>query len=278
MKTIKVKNDFFSAKDTLECGQIFRYKPYKNGYLVFSRDRCAFIYLEGDFTIIMVNDEDEEYFFHFFDLDNDYSKIYNSAIDKKFEILTKSAMVGKGIRLLNQDLVETAFSFIISQNNNIPRIKGIIEKLCQNYGEKKTFMGEEYYGFFTPQNLANASAEDLKKTGLGYRAPYLLNFAKSILNGLNLEDYKSLDYKDLKKALVKIYGIGPKVADCIVLFGYKQTSAFPVDTWIEKVYRENFNGKLKSREQIADYFTKEFKENAGYFQQYLFHFKRNIDK
>ncbi len=278
MKTFKLNSEFFNIKDTLECGQIFRYKPHENGYLVFSRDRCAFAYQDGDFTIIMVNDTDYEYFSHYFDIENDYAKIYSSAQNTNVNILIKSASAGKGIRLLNQDLLETAFSFIISQNNNIPRIRSIIEKLCANYGEKKSFMGKEYYGFFSAERLANASVNDLKKAGLGYRAEYLLSFAKAIVGGLDLYSYKNFEYKTLKKALVSIYGIGPKVADCIILFGYKNTTAFPVDTWIEKVYREHFNGTLTNREQIADYFIKEFKENAGYFQQYLFHYKRNIEK
>ena len=278
MKTFKLNSEFFNIKDTLECGQIFRYKPHENGYLVFSRDKCAYAYQDSDFTIIMVNDEDYAYFYNYFDLDKDYSKIYQSALDTKVDILTKSASVGKGIRLLNQDLLETAFSFIISQNNNIPRIRSIIENLCANYGEKKSFMGKEYYGFFSAERLANASVNDLKKAGLGYRAEYLLTFAKAIVGGLDLYSYKNFEYKALKKALVSIYGIGPKVADCIILFGYKNTTAFPVDTWIEKVYKEHFNGALTNREQIADYFTSKFKENSGYFQQYLFHYKRNLEK
>ncbi len=278
MKTIKVKSEFFSITDTLECGQVFRFKPYKKGYLVFSRDKCAYAYQDSDFTITMVNDEDEEYFSNYFDLSTDYSKIYQSALDTKVDILIKSASVGKGIRLLNQDVLETAFSFIISQNNNIKRIKGIIEKLCALCADKKTFMGEEYFGFITPEKIAKLSLTDLKQTGLGYRAPYVLEFAKSLNSGLDLLSYKTLEYKELKSTLTKIYGIGPKVADCIILFGYKNTTAFPVDTWIEKVYKEHFNGTLASREKISDYFTAEFNENSGYFQQYLFHYKRNLEE
>ena len=278
MKTIKVKSEFFSIKDTLECGQVFRFKPYKMGYLVFSRDKCAYAYQDSDFTIIMVNDEDEEYFSNYFDLSTDYSKIYKNATSKNIEILTKSASVGKGIRLLNQDLVETAFSFIVSQNNNVKRIQGIIEKLCFSLGDKKEFLGQTYYAFPSAKKMSSAPLELYKSIGLGYRAPYILELAKSLTNGLDLFSYKSLEYKELKQSLIKIYGIGPKVADCIILFGYKNTTAFPVDTWIEKVYKDHFNGSLTNREKIADYFTSNFKENSGYFQQYLFHYKRTLEK
>jgi N-glycosylase/DNA lyase len=277
MKTIKFSSEFFNIKDTLECGQVFRFKSFGNGYLIFSKDKCAFAETKGDFTLITTNDEDYDYFYNYFDLSRDYSKIFNHVKGLNVDILTLSAERGKGIRLPNQDLLETAFSFIISQNNNIKRIKGIIEKFCLSLGDKISFMDSEYYAFPSIEKMANAPLSLYKEIGLGYRAPYILEFAKSLSSGLDLKRFKDLEEKELRKQLTSIYGIGPKVADCIILFGYKKTTSFPVDTWIEKVYRENFNGKLNSREKIAEYFTENFKENSGYVQQYLFHYKRNLE-
>ncbi len=277
MKTIIISSEFFNIKDTLECGQIFRYKPREKGYLVYSMDKCAYVYTEDGYTFISVLEEDYKYFYNYFDLDNDYSKIYNSAINENVAVLTKSAQLGKGVRILNQDKIETLFSFIISQNNNIPRIKGIIEKLCENLGEKKVFNGVEYYSFPTAKTLAKKEIEFFYSVGLGYRAPYIKRLAEEITAGLDVGGFSSLDTITLKKSLVNIYGVGPKVADCVSLFGFHRTDSFPVDTWIEKVYKQDFNGEIKDRKKIAEYFVNKFKKNSGYYQQYLFYYKRSLE-
>ena len=278
MEKITFNSEYLNIKDTLECGQFFRFKPYKNGYLVFTLDKCAYAYNQGETAVIECNASDKAYFENYFDLNRDYSKIYNNAVNSGVEILVRASKSGKGIRILNQDLTETLFSFVVSQNNNIPRIKGIIEKLCLNLGQKKSFLGVEYYAFPTVDKMADAGIELYKGIGLGYRAEYILTLAKSIKNGLNLTAFSWLETVQLKKELIKIYGVGPKVADCVAFFGYHRSDSFPVDTWIEKVYREDFKGEIKSRDKIAEWFVDKFKENSGYFQQYLFHFKRTSDQ
>lgn len=275
---IKFASEYFSVKDTLECGQVFRFLPYKKGFKVFSADKCCYCYNDGDFAFIECEKENEQYFYNYFDLNRDYSKIFNSAIEEKVEILTISAKAGKGIRILNQDLTETLFSFMISQNNNIPRIKGIIEKMCIALGEKKEFFGEEYFSFPQVKKMAERGEEFYKSIGLGYRAEYIRRLAVEIENGLDIAEWKNLSTIDLNKKLVSLYGVGKKVADCVSLFGYRKSDAFPVDTWIEKVYREDFKGTLNNREKIADYFSKKFLDNAGYYQQYLFFYKRSKEK
>ena len=179
---------------------------------------------------------------------------------------------------MNQDPTETLFSFIISQNNKIPRIKGIIEKLCTALGEKKKFKEIEYYAFPTIEKMAEKSSGFYKSLSLGYRADYIYKLSLEMKNGFTISKLSGLSTPELKRALLKIYGVGPKVADCVMLFGFHRADSFPVDTWIDKVYRENFNGTLKDRAKIADWFLNEFKENAGYFQQYLFHYKRIKEK
>ena len=278
MKKIIYSSEYFNIKDTLECGQVFRFKEYQKGYLVFSMDKCAYCYEENQNTVIECQDSDKEYFYDYFDLERDYSAIYLDALSKGVEVLISSAKRGKGIRILNQNSVETLFSFIISQNNNIPRIKGIIEKLCLNLGEKRQYNGIDYYTFPTVEKMAEKSVEFYKGLSLGYRADYIYKLSLDIINGFNLLDFNKLPTAELKKALIKIHGVGPKVADCVTLFGFHRADSFPVDTWIDKVYRENFNGTLTNREKISEWFLKEFKENAGYFQQYLFHYKRIKEK
>lgn len=278
MQKITFDKQYFNIIDTLECGQIFRFTPFKNGYMVYSQDKCAYAYNDGDFTCVECDDKDQEYFKSFFDLDRDYSVIYKSAKTQGSEILSASAEAGKGVRILNQDKQEMLFSFIISQNNNIPRIKGIIERLCKALGEKKEFMGEEYYTFPNAETMARKDADFYSSLGLGYRASYVANLAKSIAEGFDIYGLDKLETGELRKRLIGIYGVGPKVADCVLLFGYRRTECFPVDVWIEKVYRENFNGSLTDRVKITEYFTKRFGEFSGYYQQYLFYYKREKEK
>ena len=275
MRKIIVDSEYFNILDTLECGQVFRFIPFKQGFRVHSLDKCAYCYTAENKTVIECEDSDYNYFYNYFDLDRDYSKIYLSATTFGVDILTTSARLGKGIRILNQDPRETTISFLISQNNNIPRIKSIIEKLCLNLGEKKQFLGEDYYSFPTLEKLKNQTVEFYKNLGLGYRANYLLNTAEFLQNHPDLLALKSLTTTDLKSILLSVNGIGPKVADCITFFGFGKTDSFPVDTWIEKIYREDFNGTLNSRQKMAEYFVEKFGENSGYFQQYLFYYKRS---
>ncbi len=275
---IKFSSEYFSVKDTLECGQVFRFSAYKNGYKICTLDKCAFVYNEGDFAVIECLKEDEDYFYNYFDLARDYQTIFNNATSENIDILTKASMAGKGIRLLNQNLVETLFSFIVSQNNNIPRIKGIIEKLCRNLGEKKCFLGEEYFAFPTAEKMALMDEAFYKSIGLGYRAEYIRRLAKDINDGFDIYQFSALGTEDIKRNLTKIYGVGKKVADCVTLFGFRRGDSFPVDTWIEKVYHEDFKGEEKSPEKISKILVERFKENSGYYQQYLFHYKRKGEK
>ncbi len=275
---IIVDSEYFDALATLDCGQIFRFNKTDKGYIVLSKDKGAIIYTQNNKTTIECYAEDKDYFINFFDLDRDYKSICVSAKKENLSILSSAVDSGKGIRILNQDKEETLFSFIISQNNNIPRIKGIIEKLCKGLGEKKEFLGIEYYAFPKSKKMAETDLKFYQEIGLGYRARYIKNLAEMLNNGLNLEELSSLCTKELRKKLVSILGVGNKVADCVLLFGYHKSDSFPVDTWIEKVYKEDFKGKLKDRTKIAEELSNKFKENAGYYQQYMFYHKRLTQK
>ena len=278
MATIKFKGEYFSIKDTLECGQVFRFRQHGKGFLCFAEDKCAYCYHDGDDAVIECDGGERPFFENYFDLDRDYSAIVKSATLVGVEKLSLSAQVGKGIRILNQNPIEALISFVVSQNNNIPRIKGIIEKLCKGLGEQKEFNGITYHAFPSVKAMDQAPLEFYKSIGLGYRAEYIKGIAEKLDGGFDLLELKRLNTKELRNQLMQIKGIGAKVADCALLFGFHRSDVFPVDTWIEKVYVEDFNGEIKNREKQADYFVARFKENSGYYQQYLFHYKRTGEK
>ena len=256
MTKIITEEEFFNVKDTLECGQIFRFKPFEKGYLVFSKDMACYAYNENGKAIIACETDDEEYFRNFFDL---------------------SAEAGKGIRILNQDKTETLFSFLTSQNNRIPRIKSIIERTCAARGVKNSFSGEEYYSFPSPKELFDEDVGFYNGLGYGYRSDFIRSTAKRLIeNADELDKMAALSTKELKESLMSFKGVGPKVADCVSLFAYHKTDAFPVDTWIEKLYREDFNGAEKNRNKINEFFVNSFGEDSGYIQQYVFYYKRSI--
>ncbi|HBK02220.1 MAG TPA: 8-oxoguanine DNA glycosylase [Clostridiales bacterium] len=261
-------------KDTLDCGQIFRFKPFDGGFIVFSLGECAI--LKSDEKTSFIDCTSESYFSSFFDLAFDYSAVAEKIKGYGFEKLTKASSLYPGLRILRQDKTEALFSFIISQNNNIPRIKSTIEKTCDKLGETKIFKGIEYKAFPTVEAFASKDEDFFKSLGYGYRAEYILNTARLITDGkLDLSSLDKLPTPELKSELLKIKGVGDKVADCALFFGFHRSDAFPVDTWIEKLYREDFNGTLTDRKKISKYFTDIFKENSGYVQQYLFYAKRN---
>ena len=275
MQVLKTESKFFNPKDTLECGQVFRFKPYLDGYLVFSNDKCCYLYEKGEYTYI--ESDNLDYFENYFDLKTNYQNIYDRVKGYNVDFINNALEYGKGIRILKQDIIETAFSFIISQNNNIKRIQSSIEKICEALGEKKSFKGETYYAFPKVEKLAEVSKEFYRNLGLGYRDGYILEFAKKLVNGFDLLSLSNLSTFDLEKQLTSIYGIGKKVADCILLFAYNRYDSFPVDTWIEKLYRENLNGTLTDRNKISIELTSKFGNLSGYIQQYVFYFKRELN-
>lgn len=277
MTKIITEEEFFNVKDTLECGQIFRFKPFEKGYLVFSKDRACYAYNEDGKAVIECETENEGYFRHFFDLSRDYSLIYSRAKKSEYDIVSLAAEAGKGIRILNQDKTETLFSFLTSQNNRIPRIKSIIERTCAARGVKNSFSGEEYYSFPLPKELFDENVGFYNGLGYGYRSDFIRSTAKRLIeNADELDKMTALSTKELKESLMSFKGVGPKVADCVSLFAYHKTDAFPVDTWIEKLYREDFNGAEKNRNKINEFFVNTFGEDSGYIQQYVFYYKRSI--
>lgn len=280
MALIKFETDgeFFNAKDTLECGQIFRYKPINDGFSVQSGDKCCEVKNKGNVAEILCEEGDEEYFRNYFDLDTDYSAIVRRAENSGYAVVREAAKRARGVRILRQNTEEMLFSFIISQNNMIPRIKAIIERTANALGEKYIFNGEEYHAFPTAKTLAEKDRDFYFNLGYGYRADYIPSVAKAITTGEANLSADGLSTAELRKKLIALKGVGPKVADCVALFGYHRTDSFPVDTWIEKLYKEDFGGTLTDRKKITDFFLSLFGEDSGYVQQYVFYYKRSLEK
>lgn len=255
----------FNPKHILECGQVFRFGIDKNNnYYVISKGNKATIIEKNDCYEIISNDAN--YFIVYFDLNTDYSKI--KSILSKNKILSKMIPFGYGIRILNGDPLEMIFSYIISQNNNIKRIQKIINKLCE-LGEKK----DDYFAFPSIEKLANTPLEFYQNLGAGYRDKFLKQTADSLKN-VNLEEIKQKSTDEIYNFLISLQGVGPKVASCILLFGFQKKDKFPVDTWIEQVYYNHFDTKKLTRPEIQKYFENIFKEHSGLAQQYLFYYER----
>ena len=265
---IFIKNDYINLKQIAESGQCFRWKKMCPGrYFVISAGRVACFFQEKTGIRILCKEKDESYFRKYLDLDTDYGKIIEQ-IDSQDIFLTNAAQMGKGIRILRQDLWEMIISFIISQRNNIPRIMKSIDALCAKLGKKVVFDYEgEYlvgYSFPTPEAIVQAELAEFK---FGYREKYIKQAAEDILAGrFNLETLKKavedgMPVEAVKEILKKLKGVGEKVASCIQLFGLHQLALFPVDTWIAKVEKTYYNGHFP---------IEKYKDAAGVMQQYLF--------
>lgn len=255
----------FNANHILDCGQIFRYEINGNTAKVFSKDKCATIVSSED--EISIYTDDVNYFVNFFDLNTDYSLIKSQL--KKDEFLQDAIQFGYGIRILKNDLFEMIVSFIISANNNIKRIKKSIEYLCRQFGENKG----DYFAFPTLNSLKNATINDFKLAGLGYRAEQLYSTIQCLEIDA-VENLKSKSKQEQFNFLISLKGVGEKVANCIMLFGLWKTDTFPVDTWINKVYNKLTNTNSTNRKQITIELTNRYKNLSGYAQQYFFYYYR----
>lgn len=290
-KTILKNQTSFDLKDIFECGQCFRWKKeidgsytgiVKIGILNVSKSKT-------DITIKGYIDDKENlksFCKDYFDLNEDYLKI-QKIISKNDKIMKDAIKFGNGIRILNQDSWEMLISFIISAANNIPRISKCINNISKEYGKKivipddvkkKLFSFEnnenEYYLFPSPKQLIKSNENDLRKCNLGFRDKYVYNATQIVFNGeIDLNRVQQKDYYDAKKELVKLAGVGSKVADCILLFSMHKKEAFPVDTWIKKIMNEVYVDS-KDVKKINKYAEEKWGEYAGIAQQYLFYYKR----
>ena len=273
-----LREDSFKVDHIFECGQCFNFRKNDDGSYtaVFLGKIINLLECDGYTLIRNVSlDEFYEIFYDYFDLGTDYGMI--KEVLSESEILNKASAYGYGIRILNQDLFETTISFIISANNQIPRIKKAVRIISERYGDYLgEYMGEEYYSFPSPQVLAKVDPLDLREHArVGFRDVRIVETSQAFVDGyLNFEDEKNLTDKELHNKLKELPGIGPKVADCIMLFAYHRRETFPVDVWIKRVMETLFIGKEVPKKQVDDYAREIFGDLAGYAQQYLFYYGR----
>lgn len=248
---------------TLDCGQAFRWEKQEDGsYSAVVQGVFLNISKENDNIILKdtTKEDFENIWRRYFDFDKDYAQICQRL--KQDSLISSTVDRYYGIRILNQDSWEALCSFVISQQNNIKRIKGIIRRLCETYGEK---VKDGFYSFPSAERLSKLTVADFEALGTGYRAKYLEKLSKAVAAGeIDFEKIKALPLEDARAELLKIYGVGIKVANCALLFGFGFYDAFPVDVWMKRVM-----------EYYPDGLPKCFDGIGGIAQQYLFHWARN---
>lgn len=276
--------DSFEPKHIFECGQCFRWDEDLDGSYTGIVGENVINVQKVDNKVIFTSfgaDNLEELVNKYFDLGRDYKKIKNT-LSKVDEYLANSIEYGSGIRILNQDLWETIISFIISANNNIPRIKNIINRMSKKYGKKIVWNDKEYYTFPTVESLSQATVEDLRNLGLGFRDVRIYETTNKILNKeIDLERlHKIEDTNQVREILLSLSGVGPKVADCILLFStLKRFDVFPIDVWVRRVMNELYIKKEDetkvNKKEIEKLAKEKYGNLEGLAQQYLFYWKRD---
>ncbi len=235
---ICIKTNCFNLKYTLECGQCFRWNEVDNNtYIGVIKDRVLKVRQDKCNIYVTSNNMEnlEKIVKYYFDLEKDYEKI-EKEIENIDEHINNALKNSSGIRILNQDFFETLISYIISANNNIPRISKSVNEISRKYGSKIIFEGEEYYLFPTPKQLQDVSIEDYRKCGVGFRDSYIYSTVNEILAGkLDINKINEMPTDALRQILLKLKGVGPKVADCILLFSCQRGEVFPIDVWVERV-------------------------------------------
>lgn len=279
MEEIIIKVKTFNLKYTLECGQCFRWKKVdseKIEYVGVIKDRVIKIKQVNDKLYVKSSNMDKlkDVVYEYFDLNTDYEKIEDT-ISKIDLNVNKAVSNTTGIRILNQDFFETLMSYIISSNNNIPRISKSVNVISEKYGKKVIFEEEEYYLFPTPTELKDVTDEEYQKCGVGFRARYLKHAVEDMLNNkIDIKNVDNVDTNVLKEKLLQIMGVGPKVADCVLLFSCKKGEVFPIDVWVERImtniYFQNYGRTIKKKE-ILEYASENFGKYAGIVQQHLFY-------
>ena len=268
---IKLYNiDHFSLEQTFLCGQCFRWEKY---------DDLTFYGVVGNAAVKMYNTDEKTicvessnpdlvYWSKYLNFSSDYNKIEEALSSD--EILRPCIEAGKGIRILRQELWETIVSFIISANNNIPRIKKIIAKLCELWGEKIEWEGKIFHDFPSAETLSKLSLEDLSELRAGFRDKYILDAAKKVYSGeVDLKKLTVMSDKEAKETLMRISGIGSKVADCVLLYSLGRYKTFPTDVWMKRILKEIYSVEEKN---ITEFVSEHFGEYAGFAQQYLYNY------
>lgn len=270
----------FDPKHIFECGQCFRWHKQDDGsYTGVAKGKVINVSKDND-KIYLNNTNLEEFntiWYNYFDLGTNYTEIKNT-LKNMDEYLDKACEFGWGIRILQQDGWEMLVSFIISSNNRIPMIQKAIENLSRKYGKFiGEYEGKEYYAFPTPEELNKASQEEIRACQTGFRDKYIKSTTESVIeNKENISAYTNLSTEECIKELTKFNGVGPKVGDCIALFGMQKYDTFPVDVWVKRVMQEFYVEEDMSLPKIRKYAIDKFGDLGGFAQQYLFYYAREL--
>ena len=256
-----------SPYKTFECGQCFRWNPDgSGGYTGAASGRAARVFALGGTARVECEEADIGFWRDYLDMGTDYDAARESVMCGEY--LTDCARTGEGIRILRQDKWEALCSFIISQCNNIPRIKSIVEKLCELFGEPFETPWGRRYAFPPAERVALLEEPELAPLHAGYRAPYIINAARAVASGeMDLDAAAGMDADAARAYLKTLSGVGDKVANCAVLFGLHRLDAFPIDVWIKRALREHMP---------PDFDPKTLGEYAGLAQQYMFFAERAV--
>lgn len=262
----------FCLRDIFECGQCFRFSPLnedKAAYGGVAHGKYLKIAQQQSDILLYTNEHDfRTVWYDFFDLALNYQDCQSTFPHD--DHLQTAAKVAKGIRILHQEHWETLCSFILSQNNNIPRIRSLIEALCRAYGESFEHDGGKYYAFPTVDAIAQATEAELRALKVGFRAGYIADAARRIASGdIDLTAIEAMTTEKACSELCKIRGVGPKVASCVLLFSYRKYDCFPTDVWVKRILEKYYPSGTDGRY---------FGEYAGIAQQYLFHYERNLSE
>ena len=258
----------------VDSAQCFHWHSLDGGYAAVINGGCAYL-RQTEEGLCAEGDMDAGALRRYLDLDRDYAAIAGEYAC--IPMAQRSIALYPGLRVLNQPTWEALIAFILSANNNVARIRKLVEALCRALGPERTCREEKLYGFPTPETLADCGEARLRALGVGYRAPFLIGTARRVAEGFSLDALARMDYESAHCALLSLPGVGDKVADCVLLFGCGQTSAFPVDVWVERLLRSWFGVDCAGRRQMAALARERLGEHAGLLQQFLFHAARMGD-
>lgn len=271
---LKIKNDF-DIKNTITCGQIFRYNEIDNGYIIILKDRVISLKIDDDYITVESNNEDNltQIIYDYFDLNRDYLKIEKEII-KKDKKLKDALKFSRGLKMIHQDPFETIISYVISQNNRVPSIAKSLNLIAEAYGKKITFKGKEYYLFPNYNDLKKVTQQEYRNCKVGFRDKYLYEIVQNINdNKLDMNSIYNMSSEESLNYLMSFKGIGNKVASCILLFAYQKFDVYPIDTWVKKFMSEDYN--IEGEKNIKEFTLNTYKEYSGLAIQYMFNYKRN---
>jgi N-glycosylase/DNA lyase len=281
----------FSLNHTLFCGQTFRWKKRGDWWTGVVSQTAVKIHQENDTLEFKASSNaiTSDFLFQYFRLDDDLPSVYSKIMKDKYvrEAINKF----RGLRLIRQEPWECLISYICATNKNIPAIKQSISNLCRRFGYAVRFEGEDFYTFPNVESLAKARLTELKRCKLGYRSETLLETAKLVWSGrFDLEHLRTMPYEKAKKELLMLPGVGPKVADCTLLFSLDRLEAFPIDVWMKRIvfeyysqhFETQFIARMKSEKGLSlgeykiihSFGRKYFGDYSGYAQEYLYHYRR----